>query len=281
MDSLMSVEFLHRVNHGLRLNLPMQVLLENAAIDALAERIVRELSPADGGRQAGEAAPPGPRAPRPEGAPAGAENPWFPDHRAESGARVRLFCFHAPGGEAAVYAGWSDVLRPDVEVLAVQSPGSGTRASEPPIERWPSLVETLAEQLLDYLDRPFAFFGHSSGSLVALDVAHLVQGRFGLSPVRLFVLGSRSPGAEDRAGAERSGFRVVRHAPGPPLDCPITAFAAREDEQCGPEELQAWSECTVGGFRVEVAPGSSAGLLADPARLLETVAGELRRAVEG
>jgi len=269
MDSLMSVEFLYRINHGLRRNLPMQALLENPAVDALAERIVREPDSAPGPEAAAGPLPPAPATPAAEAAPAKLDSPWFPGHRAQPGARVRLFCFHAPGAEAAVYAGWSDVLGPDVEVFAVQLPGSGTRADEPPIEQWPLLVETLAEQLLDWLDRPFAFFGHRGGGLLALDVARFVQERFGLSPARLFVAASPAPG------------RHEGQTPRPAFDCPITTFAARADAHLGHEELHAWYTCTTGPFRLELTPGPSADLLAAPSPLLATLADELRRAADG
>jgi surfactin synthase thioesterase subunit len=269
MDSLMSVEFLSRVSHGLRRNLPMQALLENPAIDALADRIVREPNSAPGPEAVAPPLAAAPAAPASEAAPATLQSPWFPGYRAQPGARVRLFCFHAPGAEAAVYSGWSDVLGPDVEVLAVQLPGSGTRADEAPIAERPLLVETLAEQLLDWLDRPFAFFGHAGGGLLALDVARFVQERFGLGPARLFVAATPAPGPRED------------DSPGPALDCPITAFAARADTQLGHEELHAWSACTTGPLRLELSPGPTADLLAAPSPLLVTLADELRRAAEG
>jgi len=290
MDSLMSVEFLYRVNHGLRRNLPMQALLENPAIDQLAERIVREPDAAPGPAAAAQPpttapATPASAAPAGEAVPTTIESPWFPERRARPRARVRLFCFHAPGGDAAVYSGWSDVLGPDVEVFAVQLPGSGARADEPPIRQRPLLVETLAEQLLDWLDRPFAFFGHQGGGLLALDVARFAQERFGLSPARLFVAATPPPTPPERQTPGppegQAPGRPQGQTPRPALDCPITTFAARADEPLNHEDLHAWYACTTGPFRLELNPGPPTDLLAAPSPLLATLADELRRTADG
>jgi hypothetical protein len=152
--------------------------------------------------------------------------------------------------------------------VPVELPGAGTRADEPPTEDRPALVETLSGQLLGWLDRPFALFGHADGALLALEVTRFVQRRFGLGPAGLFVAGSRPPDEPDG------------HAPQLPLDCPITAFAARVDERGGPESLRSWCDITNGGVRLEVAPGPSEDLLAAPSRLLAAFAHELRLAAE-
>jgi surfactin synthase thioesterase subunit len=313
MDSLMAVEFLYRVNWGLKINLDMPKLLANAAIAPLAEQLVAELAASEGGPEAPGASPvvPPPSAPAAAPEPA-ARSVWFPGHRTEPNARMRLFCFHPPGGQASVYSGWPDVLRPDVEVCAIQLPGSGTREDEEPIPTWPALVETVADEILDYLDRPFAFLGYGPGSLLAFDVAHLARERFGLAPAHLFVAAawapedvasklpseavparaavaqeSGAPADSEEAGsppdqneADLGGFRIYRATPRPPLDCSITAFAAKGDEQFAREDLHAWYACTQGGFRLELMPGTFASQLETPAELLGILEQDLRQAMD-
>ena len=283
MDSLMSVEFLYRVNRGLGVNLPMQRLLENAAIAPLAEQLVGEMSVEQGVARTDEPAGPPATIPPPVQAMLAPENVWFPGHRIEPNARIRLFCFHSPEGSASDYAGWPGALRPDVEVCAVELPGSGTREDEHRPETWESLVESLAEQMLDCLDRPFAFFGFGGGSLLAFDVAHFIQDRFGLTPEHLFVASASAPGDEasaDQQDADAYQFDTYRFTPRRPLDCSITAFAAKDDARIGRERLHGWYACTRGSFRLELAAGTSASQLEKPERLLRTVASDLRQAIE-
>ena len=257
LDSLMAVDFLYRVNRGLRINLPMQSLLENATIDALTRRLVEQLQL--GGTVAVAAASAGvgsasESAREPATAPT---NAWLPDHRVLPGDQVRLFCFPPLGESIEMFTGWEDPLRPDIEVCALQLPGSGSRRDEPPIRQWEPLVETVAEQLLDYLDRPFAFFGQGSGGLVAFDTAHFVQSRFGLAPVHLFLASCPVPSAERRSptgdGPAASGPDQTSEpypvALRPPLDCPITVLAEEGETSPGREPLHDWSKHTTGGFQ--------------------------------
>jgi medium-chain acyl-[acyl-carrier-protein] hydrolase len=128
------------------------------------------------------------------------------------------------------------------------------------------------------LDRPFAFFGHSLGALVAFEVARNLRAR-GIVPERLFVSGNIAPGIPDPAPpihqlseadflqelqdlngmpqavldskelleiilpVVRSDFAVLEtyeYEPQPPLDCPITAFGGIQDPRTSKSGLEAW-----------------------------------------
>jgi surfactin synthase thioesterase subunit/acyl carrier protein len=276
MDSLMAVEFLYRANRGLRTNLPMERLLANAAVNRLADEFTAELHAADvGGRSVQPASAPQPT-PAPTAVPTPSENVWFPDHQPAPNARVRLFCFHPPGASASAYSRWPELLRPDTEVWAMQLPGSGSRSDEPELAPWRLLVETAADEVLEHLDRPFAFFGYGGASLLALDVARSVRQRFGLAPVHLFVAAR----ALEDAQADPRGSHMVGFAVRPPLDCPITALAPECDDRFGDEELARWSALTEGGFRLVQLPGDLAALLQAPEPLLRIIAEDLRQAID-
>src|SRR5207237_545469 len=58
-------------------------------------------------------------------------------------------------------------------------------------------VEALFYELLPYLNKPFAFFGHSMGALLSFELARRLQGQYQLSPVRLFVSGRGAPHLPD------------------------------------------------------------------------------------
>jgi medium-chain acyl-[acyl-carrier-protein] hydrolase len=68
---------------------------------------------------------------------------------------------------------------------------------EPPFTQLEPLIQELTRVLLPYLDKPFAFFGHSMGALVSFELAGILHKEYGLSPVHLFVSGRRAPQLPD------------------------------------------------------------------------------------
>jgi surfactin synthase thioesterase subunit len=52
-----------------------------------------------------------------------------------------------------------------VEVVAVEPPGRGTRINETAVDDLDAFVERLLPEMVDWLDRPAAFFGHCLGGL--------------------------------------------------------------------------------------------------------------------
>ena len=87
-------------------------------------------------------------------------------------ARLRLFCFHHAGGSASAFASWPSLLGETIELCAVQTPGRENLFLQPRHQSIDSLLPELLRQLKPWLDRPFAFFGHSLGGLVAFAAAH-------------------------------------------------------------------------------------------------------------
>jgi pimeloyl-ACP methyl ester carboxylesterase len=85
--------------------------------------------------------------------------------------RLRLFCFHHAGGGASIFSGWPSVLGRLADVLPVQLPGRERRIREPRITDRAILVDELEHHLGPYLRRPYVFYGHSMGGLIAYDLA--------------------------------------------------------------------------------------------------------------
>lgn len=101
---------------------------------------------------------------------------WFRPAGARPVAPIRLFLFPHGGGAAAAYAHWSALLPADVELLLVQLPGRHDRRNEQPFTRLEPLVEALREALEAEGDgRPFAFFGHSMGGMLAYRLTVALQ----------------------------------------------------------------------------------------------------------
>src|SRR4028119_1169798 len=209
-------------------------------------------------------------------------------------ASLRLFCFPYAGGAALTFRTWPDSLPSAIEICPVELPGRGKRITSVPFTRLQLLVQALALALLPYLDKPFAFFGHSMGGLVSFELARLLRREYGLSPVHLFVSAHRAPQVPDPdapihalpnpeflqelrryngtpeavlENAElmqlllptlRADFAVVEtyaYTPEPPIDCPITAFGGLDDREVTCNELEAWREQTNASFVLKMFPG--------------------------
>lgn len=108
-------------------------------------------------------------------------------------AEVRLFCFPAAGGGTLAYRDWSRQLSPYVELRPIRLPGRETRINETCFQEALPAARALASGLSPYLDRPFAFFGHSMGALLAFELARVLRRRRGPMPFSLMVSGRRAP----------------------------------------------------------------------------------------
>ena len=225
---------------------------------------------------------------------AAAFDSWISFRRPGPEARLRLFCFPYAGAGALIFRTWSDGLPADVEVRPVQLPGRGTRLMERPFTQLSLLIEALAQALVPFLDKPFAFFGHSLGALVSFELARRIRRQYGLYPVRLFVSAGRAPQIAQRGRpihtlpekeflAElrqlngtpselldheelmeimlpilRADFAVYEtyvYSTEPPLKCPISAFGGLQDHSLSNSDLEAWRDQTSGSFSLRMLPG--------------------------
>jgi medium-chain acyl-[acyl-carrier-protein] hydrolase len=203
---------------------------------------------------------------------------------------ARLFCFPHAGGVATFFRLWRERIPAQVELIAIQLPGRGGRLREPPIASVPALTECLLSELLPYLDRPYAFFGHSMGAVLAQELARAVAQAGRKEPAHLFLSARRPPHLPrpeahlhplpDDAFLKEIGIRYGGIPPevlqerellalllpalraditaletfnpleSEPLTCAITAFGGDEDHLVTLEQLRAWRRYTSGPFRV-------------------------------
>ncbi|MFB7612628.1 thioesterase II family protein [Streptomyces gardneri] len=206
---------------------------------------------------------------------------------------VRLVCFPHAGGAASSYVPLSRLLSPAVDVLAVQYPGRQDRHRERPIESVTRLAELVADALDTVDDRPYAFFGHSMGAVVAYETARTLSARSAPGPLRLFLSGRAAPEPRpqdaDRMTSDadviaairmlggtgvgvlddpelmemalpalRADYRAIGSyawEPGPPLDCPITALVGDADPVAPVASVAAWSGFTDADSDLRVFPG--------------------------
>jgi medium-chain acyl-[acyl-carrier-protein] hydrolase len=220
---------------------------------------------------------------------------WVLSLRASDAIERRVFCFPYAGGGASIYRRWAASAHEGVEFCAIQLPGHEDRLSERPLSHVSDLIPLLLEQLAPQLDRPFAFFGHSMGAVIAFELARALHARGGALPVHLFLSGRRAPHLPDKrrpihdlTQAEfelelrrldgtprevlqdpevmelmmpvlRADFAICDthvYTGGPPLDVPITAFGGTDDPETDPEALEAWRAYTRAFCGVKMFPGN-------------------------
>ena len=90
---------------------------------------------------------------------------WLIAPRPNSDAKCRLFCFPYAGGGLVSFRSWPQLLGDSVEVVAVEPPGRGTRINESAVDDMDRFVDGLLSEMVAWVDRPSAFFGHCLGGL--------------------------------------------------------------------------------------------------------------------
>lgn len=123
---------------------------------------------------------------------------WLLRDTRQDNRDLRLFMFPYAGAGASIYREWQAEAPPQVQVLRVQPPGREQRAAEPALNSVDAMAHGFLGAALPMMDRPFAFFGHSLGSMVAFRAAAILRQRPGvLRPALLMVSGARPPHLPD------------------------------------------------------------------------------------
>lgn len=203
---------------------------------------------------------------------------------------MRVFALPYAGGGASIYNGWSAALPEGIEWVSVQLPGRERRLLEKPYRQLPPLLDALEEALAPLLDKPFAFFGYSMGTRIALGLAQRWQARGAPMPVGLVLAAAGAPhlqrhSRETLNDAEfidllrkyegtpseifahkelldmvlptlRADFAIADGVmPAQPVGCPLIAYGGDQDPHAPLDSLEKWRELTRGEFRTRVFSG--------------------------
>lgn len=191
---------------------------------------------------------------------------------------------------------WAKHLGAEIECVCVQHPGRAQRFRELPLTRVDDMVSEV-EQALTWQDkRPFAFYGHSLGGIIAFELVQRLRGAARPLPVRLFIGSTRPPHVkapfspihrlpqqafleqiQARYGgippaiyqdpdalemyvpalrADFAAFETYVFDPKPALDVPISVFGGDVDTVVTPDSLADWALHTTAGFDMNVLPGN-------------------------
>ncbi|QWF85167.1 thioesterase II family protein [Amycolatopsis sp. CA-230715] len=227
----------------------------------------------------------------------------------------RLFCFPFAGGNGTAFKTWRPALAPRTEVWAAMLPARGPRLAEPPTTSLADLVSHLTDSIAKLTDKPFAFFGHSLGSLVAFETARELRRRGLPLPEVLWASGAEGPGTRVvkrhlhglphdefiEALREYNGTpsEVLEHREimemlypalqadfgmaeryeyreEPPLDLPIHALYGDADPHVDYELLQGWGRETTRSFSVHGFDGDHFFLFPHEEAITALIAGRAR-----
>jgi acyl transferase domain-containing protein/surfactin synthase thioesterase subunit/NADPH-dependent curcumin reductase CurA/NADP-dependent 3-hydroxy acid dehydrogenase YdfG len=206
-------------------------------------------------------------------------SPWLVGPSHSETDQMRLICFHSLGVGASLFTPFLIDSSIGLEAFALQTPGHETRRSEPVLTSFSELVEGAVAAILSLIDRPYIFWGHGFGGIVAFEVIRALQRADKPVPHHLIVTGtiapqlihiwqqrdvllrfmakdwspeylmaiSRQVDSPDFVRSIMPGIRLdmplllgYNYEVEPRVDIPITAFAARQDEFVYPDEVGAW-----------------------------------------
>jgi surfactin synthase thioesterase subunit len=207
---------------------------------------------------------------------------------------MRLFCLPYAGGGAAAYRTWQSAFPAHIQIAPLLLPGRENRLAEPLFRNTTDLVAALVEGIQPFVDRPYAFFGHSMGALLAFEATRLMRRRGMRLPKHLVLSSHRAPhlplrgkqihrlnsadlrvALRDLGGTPkevldhdelmaiaepilRADFELCEtyvYTPDAPLDIPMSVFGGTVDPDIPEEDLEAWREQTSAQMRLQMFPG--------------------------
>ena len=243
-----------------------------------------------------------------------AAHSWIYTAKPNPQARLRLFCFHYAGGGASAFRSWQSKMPPEIELCLVQLPGRETRIMDPLFTRLPPLIDALTASIRPYLNKPYAFFGHSMGTLVSFELIRQLRAQQLQLPLHFFASSHRAPQLADPdppihnlADKEfiaeinklngtpqrvlendelmqmmlpiiRADFAVCEtyvYRQEPPLTCPISAFGGLADPNISQNQLEAWHLQTSKTFKLTMFEGDHFYLLHQQDSLLRLILADL------
>ncbi|HLO30243.1 MAG TPA: alpha/beta fold hydrolase [Anaerolineales bacterium] len=242
-------------------------------------------------------------------------NRWFVCPQMRPEAETRLFLFPYAGGGPTVFNQWVPELPDDVEPRIVHYPGRGSRHREASITQITALAENLSQAIPPLLDKPFVFFGHSLGALIAFELTRQLRQQNFPQPQILFISACGAPHLPDphspihtlSDGDFLASLQELNGIPAAllhqsevmqvllpilradfqametytyvraesPLPCPILAFGGLDDPRLSRERLEGWALHTSSGFKSQYFAGDHFFINTARTSVIASIAAEL------
>jgi surfactin synthase thioesterase subunit len=210
-------------------------------------------------------------------------------------AAFRLFCLPHAGGAPVTFFPWVAQFSQDIEIVCLQYPGRSHRLGEPASTSVRQLVDDILQEIDDLSPKPFAFYGHSLGGIVAFELTRALRRLGRTGPHHLYIGASRPPQiassrplihmlpdgefisavnsryggipaaiASDAGAMEMflpglrgdfTAYETYQFQPSEPLDIPMTIFGGAQDTAVSPDCLEGWRQHTDAAFDIQLLPG--------------------------
>lgn len=180
LDSLMANQIRNWIQSNVSIDYSMMRIMRGPTMEEMTSQILEELSGAVGTdtSQLEEKSE---------------LDKWIIRTRKIENPRLRLFCLPYFAGGASIFNSWHEFLPDDIEVCAIQFPGREERGNEKAYDDVTELVKKMAEVMEPLLTAPIAFYAHSSGAGIALELARYLRKELDVTPTRFMVGGWRAP----------------------------------------------------------------------------------------
>lgn len=214
---------------------------------------------------------------------------WFNTYNRSQQGQSRIFAFPYSGAGSSIFYQWAQSFHHSpVDFIGVQLPGRENRLRDKPISDLVSLIEQLQFNITPWLDKPFVFFGHSLGALIAFELCRALHEQNLPLPQHLFISAFRAPelpnpnrelhqlpatdiisGLREYAGtpevvlndpklmalflpllrADFSVHETYQYQEKEQLPHPITVLSGTRDTIVRPETMYNWHRQTVNNFQ--------------------------------
>jgi surfactin synthase thioesterase subunit len=222
-----------------------------------------------------------------------------------------LVCFHFAGGSAQSFFSWrNNVDKNDFDLFAAELPGRGRRTSEGFVDSVSELAKSLADSISILPKKPYVFFGHSLGALIAYETARVISARGHRTPIKLIISARQSPDwffvsnglplldensltsyLRNLAGTPevvlrnkdlmkmvipilRADLKLIynhKHVPSRSMDIPIVTIGAINDDYVTFESLLGWSKMTTGNFQLHMIKGGHFAIMDNPETVFDLI----------
>ncbi|MBN2441122.1 MAG: thioesterase [Spirochaetales bacterium] len=236
-------------------------------------------------------------------------------YNSSSRNKIRMFIFPFAGGRASAFKKWEEFLAPEIEICPLQLPGREERYYETLYQHVDELMGEMKNAIVDYIDLPYVFFGHSMGAYLCYEACRVIEDMDFPLPMHVFLTGA-SPKIKkiddsikndiddetllsdlkkfDGIPAEvleddtllKMFLKIIRadlsilkstfKGSDYKFSMPISVFGGDSDYYVNPDELKGWDNFTKAYYSLFILPGGHFFIFKENEKLLSHINRELK-----